>query len=426
MKNREGNVDYDVLIVGARVAGASLALLLGERGHRVLLVDRDHFPSDTLSTHFLSPFAVEPLRRLGVLDDVEAAGFRKIRRARTWIEDCLLEGPVGPQDAYALAPRRFVLDTILIRHAQHSGGVEFWDRATAEGLLTEEDGTICGAVIHTADGTRREIRARVVVGADGKYSRVARWVNAETYAEMPAMRPVYYGYFHGVAPLAEPAFELLFVQNQIGFLFPMRPDEDCLALEVQPEDFEAFRADPQATFLERYRSLPGMAARMADVVLEGKLQGTRGVANYFRKPYGPGWVLSGDAGYLKDPSTGYGIGDALTQNVHLAAALDATFHGGDWEASLSAFQRKRDEAMLPLYQATIAATQLRDAPAELLMWLRAALISPHFARTLMYWLPTVLADGLPPDLQSTMLRLAGLMGVGPKMAASVPAGNSPS
>jgi 2-polyprenyl-6-methoxyphenol hydroxylase-like FAD-dependent oxidoreductase len=82
-------MDYDVLIIGARVAGASLALLLGERGHRVLLIDRDRFPSDTLSTHFLSPFAVEPLRRLGVLEDVERAGFRRITRARSCI-GCLL------------------------------------------------------------------------------------------------------------------------------------------------------------------------------------------------------------------------------------------------------------------------------------------------------------------------------------------------
>lgn len=421
MKNGTTSVDYDVLIVGARVAGASLALLLGERGYRVLLVDRDHFPSDTLSTHFLSPFAVEPLRRLGVLEDVEAAGFRKIHRTRTWIEDCLFEGPAGPQGAYALAPRRSVLDTILIRHAQNRGGVEFWDHTTVEGLLTEEDASVRGAAIRTADGMRREIRARVVVGADGRYSKIAEWVNAETYAETSAMRPAYYGYFRGVLPLAESAAEFHFVRNQIGFLFPMRPDEDCLALELQPGDFETFRADPLTTFLERFRALPGMATRMAGAVLEGKLQGTRGIANYFRKPYGPGWVLTGDAAYLKDPSTGYGIRDALIQNLHLAATLDVIFRGADWEASLSEFQRNRDDMMLPLYQETIAATRMPDAPPESLRWLRSTLISPHFARALMYWLPTTLASELPPDLQPAMRRLAGLMGAIPKTTAAVEA-----
>lgn len=403
-------MDYDVLIIGARVAGASLALLLGERGHRVLMVDRDRFPSDTLSTHFLSPSAVERLRRLGVLDGVEAAGFRRISRARTWIEDCLFEGPVGPAGTYALAPRRSSLDALLIRHAQNRGGVEFWEHTAAEDLLTAKDGTVRGAVVRTAEGAQREVRARVVVGADGKYSKVADWVKAETYAETPAMRPVYYGYFHGVEPLAEPAFELSFIGNEIGFLFPMRPDEDCLALEVQPEDFEVFRTDPQATFLERYGAHPGMAERMARATLEGKLQGTRGIANYVRKPYGRGWVLTGDAGYLKDPSTGYGIGDALAQSFRLAKALDAALRGDDWEASLSEFQRQRDAAFLPLYQETIEATQLRDASPESLLWLRSAFVSPHFARALMYWLPTVLTGGLPPELQVTMRRLAGLMG----------------
>jgi flavin-dependent dehydrogenase len=78
-------------------------------------------------------------------------------------------------------------------------------------------------------------------------------------------------------------------------------------------------------------------------------------------------VLTGDAGYLKDPSTRYGIGDALSQNLRLAKALDAALHGADWEASLSAFQRRRDAGIVPLYQETIAATQLRDASPESLL-----------------------------------------------------------
>jgi 2-polyprenyl-6-methoxyphenol hydroxylase-like FAD-dependent oxidoreductase len=403
-------MQYDVLIVGGRVAGASLALLLAQGGHRVLMIDRDQFPSDTLSTHYLSPFSVEPLRRLGVLEDVEAAGFRRIARARTWIEDCLVEGPVGPPGTYALAPRRSSLDATLIRHAQERGEVTFWERTNAEGLVTDADGTVHGAVVRTEQGERHEVRARVVVGADGKYSKVAAWVNAETYLVAPAMRPIYYGYFHGVKPLQDAAVELFFVRNHIGFLFPMRPDEDCLVLEVQPDDFETFRADPHTAFWERYRALPGMAERLAHAELEGKLHGTRGSANHFRKPFGPGWVLAGDAGYLKDPVTGYGIGDALSQNFRLAKALDAALRGAEWDATLGEFQRRRDETALPLYQETLAATRLRDAPPESLTWLRAALINAHFARALLYWLPTVLMTGLPDELQPTMQRLATLMG----------------
>src|SRR3954454_2125468 len=119
---------YDVLIIGARVAGASLALLLGQRGWRVLLVDRDRFPSHTLSTHYMGPQAVPLLAQLGVLEDVEAAGFRRITRARTYVGDCLLEGPVAPSDGYALAPGRDVLDATLIAHATRWPTVTFWEQ----------------------------------------------------------------------------------------------------------------------------------------------------------------------------------------------------------------------------------------------------------------------------------------------------------
>lgn len=414
-----GTTDYDVLIVGARVAGASLALLLGEQGHRVLMVDRDVFPSDTLSTHLVGGAGVAALSRLGVLANVEAAGFRRLTRHRTWVEDCLFEGPAGPAGAYSLAPRRDALDAILIRHARERGGVEMRERTHAEGLL-EADGRVVGAVLRAPDGTRREVYAHVVVGADGKYSKVAEWVKAERYEAVPAQRPAYYGYYHGVRPLPEPALEMFFAHDQVGFIFPMRPDEDCLALELQPEDYATFRANPQAVFEERFRALPGMAARMEGARLEGKLLGTRGIENYLRKPYGPGWALAGDAGYLKDPITGTGIGDALAQSFPLAGALDAALRGADWEASLSAFQRQRDEMMLPMYRWTVAATQVRDAAPESVAWLRAALVSPHCTRQVMYWLPSALSGGLPPRLQPMVTALGKLFDAGPAQPVAVP------
>jgi 2-polyprenyl-6-methoxyphenol hydroxylase-like FAD-dependent oxidoreductase len=409
-------MECDVLIIGARVAGASLAILLGERGHHVVLVDRDQFPSDTLSTHFVSGFGVATLQRLGVRADIEAAGFRRIVRTRTWIEDCLLEGPSGPPGAFGLAPRRDVLDAVLLDHARRRGGAEVMERTTAKSLI-EEDGRVVGAVLRSSSGERSEVRAQVVVGADGKFSKVAELVKAEAYDATPRMRPLYYGYFHGVRPLPQPAVELLFANNQIGFLFPMRPDEDCLALEVQPEQFAEFRADPQATFEAAYRALPGMAERMADARLEGKLQGTRGVENYLRKPYGPGWALTGDAGYLKDPSTGLGITDALEQAFMLADALHAALLGAEWEESMGAFHRQRDASVLPAYRWTIGVTQLRDTSPRRLLWLRAALANPHHARQLFDWLPTALADGLPPHLQPTMLGMAQAFGAPPLVPA---------
>src|SRR5712691_8073547 len=325
---------YDVLIVGGRAAGASVAQLLARQGRRVLVADRDEFPSDTMSTHFMSLAAVGALKRLGVLDDVLTAGFRRVTRQRTRVEGLLQEG-----------------------------------------------GDVVGAVLQTTGGERREVRARVVIGADGKSSRVADWVGAEKYDEVPALRPAYYGYFHGIEPRPEATLEIFFGGDQIGFLFPMREGEDCIALEIQPEEFAEFRSQHDAVFEARVRRLPEMARRMQHALVEGKVIGFKGIDNYFRKPYGPGWALTGDAGYLKDPSTGLGIGDALEQAFTLAGALGAWFDGADWEGSLSAFHQKRDQIMKPLYDATLDFTRMRDIGAAEQNLLKAVLLSPATART---------------------------------------------
>lgn len=369
-------MEYDVLIIGARVAGASLALLLGQRGYRVLLVDRDRFPSDTLSTHFMGSVAVPLLEQLGILAEIEAAGFRRMTRTRTWVEDLLFEGPMAPGGGYALTPRRDFLDSTLIRHAVTRGGVEFWEGAVAEGLI-EEHGQIVGARI-ARSGQTQSVRARVVVGADGKYSKVAVWVGAASYNEVPAVRPGYYGYYHGLGALPETALELFYSQEHIGFIFPMQPGVDCLGLALQFEDFDPFRTRPRERFEERFRRLPGMAARMDGARLEGKILGIRGVDNYMRVPYGPGWALTGDAACLKDPITGIGMEDAFKQAFWLADALSEALDGAEWNASLGAYHRKRDEALLPSYNFSIQIAKAAGPAAEDLPWMRAAVAVPPF------------------------------------------------
>ncbi len=401
-------VEYDAVIVGARVAGSSLGLLLAGQQRRVLLLDRDAFPSDTLSTHFTSPPVVGMFHRLGVLEDILAAGFRPITRHRTTIEDCVFEGPAAPGGHFSLAPRRNVLDATLIEHAL-AAGAEVSSRTVVERLI-EEDGAVRGVVAVSKSGERRELRARVVVGADGKTSKLAQWVGAGTYREQPPLRPVYYGYYNGVAPLPEPTLELFFGGGRLGFLFPMRPGEDCLALELSPDEFEEFRTDPQARFEQCFAGLPGMKARLAGARLEGKLLGTKGVANYFRVPYGPGWALTGDAAYLKDPSTGSGIGDALTQAFMLAGALGSWLDGAEWEPTMAEYQRRRDEALLPFYELTLEHTRSPDMPPEGLAALRGALVSPVTMRLLASALPGHLAALLPAHELAGVTALARMFG----------------
>lgn len=384
---------YDVLIVGSRVSGASLALLMAQRGYRVMMIDRDEFPSDTLSTHYLHTSSVNWVQKLGVLDDIEAAGFRRITRSRTWIEDCLLEGPIGPEGAYGLTPRRNVFDSVLVDHATRAGAT-FSPRTRVESLI-EEDGRVVGAVIVPRGGSPIPVRARVVVGADGRNSKVADWVGARIYNDTPGLRPAFWGYFHGLEPLPEPAVELFFQDDRVGFIFPMQPGVDCMALEMQPDDFDTFRKNAGELFEQYFASLPTMAARMRNLTLENRMLGMQAINNFFRVPYGPGWALTGDAACCKDPITGTGMVDAVIQAFGLADALSDVFEGAGWDTRMAAYQQQRDESLSGAFAFTIWFAQMRDMPVESLAWLRGALSNPGSARVLAHSLPAALPDIAP-------------------------------
>ena len=325
--------------------------------------------------------AVGALKRLGVVNDILAAGFRRVTRHRTWVGDCCFEGPAAPPGGFSLCPRRVVLDAVVLDHAVKAGA-RFEHKTRVESLVRDGEG-VAGAVL-------QDVRWRASRGSGASRGWGGREVfesrrmglGATAYDAVPALRPAYYGYFHGIEPRPEPTLELFFGGDNITFFFPMHEGEDCIAIEIQPEEFEEFRSRLSTEFEARVRRLPEMARRMQNAHLEGRLMGVKGIDNYFRKPFGPGWALTGDAGYLKDPSTGTGIGDAIEQSFMLAEALGAAFDGADWEASMAAFHHKRDQMMKPIYDATLDFTRTRDiGPAQQAV-LKALFISPATARAL--------------------------------------------
>ncbi|MFC7063295.1 NAD(P)/FAD-dependent oxidoreductase [Halobacillus seohaensis] len=344
----------DVIIVGARVAGASLAILLGEMGKKVLMLDKSSFPSDTLSTHHLSH--LHYLKQLDVLDEVEATGLRKIKRMRTYIADSFIE---GPRESYTLAPRRDHLDHVLINKAISYENVELLEGYQVISLLKKGmQGEVCGLEAVDKRGGKHTIKAPITVGADGKNSSVAKWVGAKKYGEYSTVRPVFYGYYFNVKPLMEPTTEIFLNEGRIGFLFPMEPGIDCLGLEVRPEEFNKFAKEPQS-FEETYRQFYGMSDRLEEATLQGRIIGTPGVPNFFREAAGKGWALIGDAGHSKDPSTGLGINDALMQSSLLAKSIKAWDQGESWEGVMKEFQKRRDENLGPGYRLTLDYIQTR-------------------------------------------------------------------
>jgi len=240
---------YDVVIVGARVAGASLAILLGKQGKKVLLIDKATFPSDTLSTHHLSH--TQYLKALGVLERVESKGLRRLERMRTYIGNSFIE---GPKSEYSLAPRRNHLDSILVEKACEYKSVTLYENTKLKRVIVEE-GKVKGVQIQRGQEDSQNVLADLVVGADGVHSRVAKLVEAEAYKEQDPIRPVFYGYYEGIEPLPEPATEIFLNEGRIGFLFPMESNVDWNIGEGEDweQEMEGFHTKRDEKMLPAYR-----------------------------------------------------------------------------------------------------------------------------------------------------------------------------
>jgi menaquinone-9 beta-reductase len=348
----------DVVVVGARVAGATLAALLGDAGARVLLVDRASFPSATLSTHFFrGGHAVSVFRRLGVLDRLLALGAPPLRCEYTYVDDDAAEvGP--PQDpgdvGYSLSVRREALDDVLVRRAAGSPHVELAERTRLDDLL-RRDGRVIGAVIDGPRG-RRAVGARVVVGADGRRSKVAKLVGAEDQERHPGARALYYRYVRDFAsPAEEIGAEFSLRGDEIAYVFPSDAGFACVAVSSPKSLFSEFRASPSGMLDARIGRHPQIAERYEAAQRDGTVLGTAPEDNYVRIPSGEGWALVGDAGMHMDPWSGRGIDMAAVHGAVLADELMPALRGdADLLDALARYRARRDEHGLDPWRETVA------------------------------------------------------------------------
>lgn len=351
--------DYDVIVVGARIAGSITAALLGWRGWRVLVLDRAAFPSDTLSTHFFRAPALLAFRRAGVFDEVEATGAPHLGSTFNDVDGVVFSEPVRGDEGlnYFLCVRRVTLDEILVNRARREPTVELRERTTVRGLVRDGDRVI--GVTAVSKGEESRITARAVVGADGIRSIVARELRPPSERAEPVRRAMYYAYYAGLEPYEEPAAEHHYQGDELAYVFPCDAGLALVAVSVPIAEFPAWQRDGARLFLERLRARSTLAPRLERAEQVSPLFGAGDIPCYIRVPYGPGWVLVGDAGLIMDPWSGQGIDQGSTHAVLLAEALHRFLAGEDaWETAMREFHAARNAFTEKAYART--STYARD------------------------------------------------------------------
>jgi 2-polyprenyl-6-methoxyphenol hydroxylase-like FAD-dependent oxidoreductase len=341
---------YDVIIVGARVAGSATAMLLARAGLKVLVTDRAAFPSDTLSTHQVQLPGGARLRRWGLLDAVVASGAPPARQVVFDAGPAVLAGryPAFEGVDAVHSPRRTVLDALLLEAAR-AAGAEVRERFAVEELLSE-DGRVAGIRGREKGGRAVAETARLVVGADGKHSMVARTVGAPAHHELPPRTMGCYTYWEGL-PLQ--GGELYARDRRMTGAWPTNDGLTMTYVAWPVEEFAAFRADVEGSFLATLDQAGDLGQRARAARRAERFRASPDLPNRIHRPWGPGWALAGDAGLVMDPITGQGIGDALRDAELLAGALQAGLGGRRPLAeALAGYERDRDRAALPMYRFT--------------------------------------------------------------------------
>ncbi|MGP3966120.1 NAD(P)/FAD-dependent oxidoreductase [Streptomyces sp. 6N223] len=392
---------FDVIVVGARCAGSPTAMLLARAGYRVLLLDRADFPSDTLSTHLIHQPGVAALARWGLLDRVRASGCPPLDRAVYEVADVRLEGCSRGVDGQraAYAPRRHVLDSILVDGAV-AAGVEFRGGCSVSSLLHDEAGRVVG-VRGTHRGRAFTEQARLVIGADGMRSRVARLAGAAFTVRKPRLTCAYYAYWQDVPA----AFESYEAPGGWVVTVPTN-DGATLVLAYFPQSrFGAVRADAQQAYEEQIRATaPAVFERLPGGRRVERLRGTGDQQNFFRQATGPGWALVGDAGHHKDSITARGITDAFFQAESLARHIgDGLAETPRLDQALRAYAAERDTALAEGFEATLSVARL-ETHEQRLELLRAVGRDPELTATYFD-----LVAGIAPAKALYTARLMALM-----------------
>ena len=354
---------FDCIIVGGRCAGASLALLLARKGYRVLCVEKAVFPRDKICTHMLWPPGVAALHRWGLWPQIADARPAICREMTTDLPGGRIVGPVHPVDGvdYTINLRRFKFDTILLE-AAGSAGAEVRQGVVVEELLLDGSRVVGIRCRETKTGKGFEERARVVVGADGRHSWVAQRVGAAEYNVRPNLTANFFAYFEPNGERFErneivtrPPHELLLIPTDDGLVIASL----FVAIGLVPQFGENLKRE----FYAAFDACPEIAGRLRSCRRVSPIRGALELTNLYRKPFGPGWALVGDASYAWDAIRAQGMNEAFLDAESLAETLDAVLSGREsFETAMPLHEQKRNRRTHCAYEVCTRAARF-EIPA---------------------------------------------------------------
>lgn len=355
---------YDVIIVGARCAGSPLARRLAIDGANVLLVDRATFPSDIPHGHFIHRGGPRRLQEWGLLDKVAGVCTPVTEQLVDFGDFPLVSRNLTIDGvAWGYGPRRALLDKILVDAAVESG-VELREQFNVEEFLFDGD-RLTGIRGRSANGDVVQEHATITVGADGRHSHLAKAVHAPVYDTAPTLACYYFSYWSGVQSCE---FELYQRTNERRVIFSFRVSEASFVVFVgcPIEEFHDARSDVEHHFMSTLDLAPSFAERIRAGRREERFFGASDLPNFYRKPFGPGWALVGDAGCHKDPYMALGIADALRDVDLLATAIGDGLGGRrPLDDALADYERQRNAASGDEYRQNLRAARFEPPPPEI-------------------------------------------------------------
>jgi 2-polyprenyl-6-methoxyphenol hydroxylase-like FAD-dependent oxidoreductase len=329
--------EKDAVIVGARCAGSTLAIALAQRGWDVLVVDRDRFPSETVSTHFVYPNTVARFGQLGVLDRLRARHEVPFVANRIIGLGHEIAGTFTPIDGFdkCIGPRRSALDQAIIDTALASGAQGRFGERVVDliGTGTDED-PVSGVVLESGD----RVKARWVFGADGRASTVAGKLGLEKERPERGELAFLFGYWRGIPD--DGHMTLVAREDALGNRWAIEDGLTMLIASGAPDLTKGTTPERRRKYVEALRMLPELIEPeildRAELVTDVTVAPESLMRGFFRRPTGPGWALLGDACHFKHPATAQGINDAVEQAIHIAERLSAA------DGSLDGYEAWRD------------------------------------------------------------------------------------